>query len=124
MADYTVNRRAVAHARKLIDARQYVLRSSDWGERPASRPTPTNRLPRVATAGTTTPGWHRALTDGAAERRPRPATPSCTATSGASTAPGLVACQYRAAEWRHKAVERAARDLLQHLDKVSGTSQR
>jgi hypothetical protein len=23
---------------------------------------------------------------------------------------------YRAAEWRHKAVERAAYDLLQHLD--------
>ena len=32
MADYTVNKRAVAHARKLIDARQYVL-DSDWGER-------------------------------------------------------------------------------------------
>lgn len=31
MADYTVNRRAVARARKLIDARRYVL-NSDWGE--------------------------------------------------------------------------------------------
>ena len=30
MATYTVNDRAVAHARKLIDARQYVL-ESDWG---------------------------------------------------------------------------------------------
>lgn len=27
---------------------------------------------------------------------------------------------YRAAEWRHKAVELAAHDLLQHLDEVSG----
>ena len=35
MADYTVNKRAVAHARKLIDARQYVL-DSDWGERQPS----------------------------------------------------------------------------------------
>ena len=26
------------------------------------------------------------------------------------------ACQYRAAEWRHKEVELAAHDLLQHLD--------
>ena len=28
---------------------------------------------------------------------------------------GLVACQYRAAEWRHKEIELAAHDLLQHL---------
>ena len=33
---------------------------------------------------------------------------------------GLIACDYRAAEWRHKAVELAAHDLLQRLDKVSG----
>jgi hypothetical protein len=33
---------------------------------------------------------------------------------------GLIACQYRAAEWRHKAVELAAHDLLQHLDRISG----
>ena len=31
MASYTVNKKAVAHARKLIDAKQYVL-DSDWGE--------------------------------------------------------------------------------------------
>jgi hypothetical protein len=28
---------------------------------------------------------------------------------------GLIACQYQAAEWRHKEVELAAHDLLQHL---------
>ena len=33
---------------------------------------------------------------------------------------GLIACHYRAAEWRHKAVELAAHDLLQLLDKKSG----
>lgn len=33
---------------------------------------------------------------------------------------GLIACVYRAAEWRHKAVELAAHDLLQHLDATSG----
>jgi hypothetical protein len=32
---------------------------------------------------------------------------------------GLIACQYRAAEWRHKDVELAAHDLLQHLDTTS-----
>ena len=31
MAAYTVNEAAVAHARRLIDARQYVL-DSDWGD--------------------------------------------------------------------------------------------
>jgi hypothetical protein len=33
---------------------------------------------------------------------------------------GLIACLYRAAEWRHKEIELAAFDLLQLLDKVSG----
>jgi hypothetical protein len=31
MASYKLNRRAVAYARRLIDARQYVL-NSDWGD--------------------------------------------------------------------------------------------
>jgi hypothetical protein len=29
---------------------------------------------------------------------------------------GIIACQYRAAEWRHKDIELAAHDLLQRLD--------
>jgi hypothetical protein len=32
---------------------------------------------------------------------------------------GLIACHYRAAEWRHKEIELAAHDLLQALDKRS-----
>jgi len=35
---------------------------------------------------------------------------------------GLIACVYRAAEWRHKKIELAAHRLLQRLDKVSGTT--
>ncbi len=35
---------------------------------------------------------------------------------------GLIACVYRASEWRHKDVELAAHDLLQHLDKASWLS--
>jgi hypothetical protein len=31
----------------------------------------------------------------------------------------LIACVYRASEWRHKEVELAAHDLLQHLDKTT-----
>ena len=33
---------------------------------------------------------------------------------------GLIACVYRAAEWRHKDVELAAHELLQRLDSSSG----
>jgi hypothetical protein len=32
----------------------------------------------------------------------------------------LIACQYRAAEWRHKEIELAAHDLLQLLDGTAG----
>jgi hypothetical protein len=33
---------------------------------------------------------------------------------------GLIACRYRAAEWRHKDIELAAHELLQLLDRTSG----
>ena len=37
MASYSVNDRAVEHARRLIEARQYVL-NSDWGDvQPSAR---------------------------------------------------------------------------------------
>jgi hypothetical protein len=29
---------------------------------------------------------------------------------------GIIGCQYRAAEWRHKEIELAAHELLQRLD--------
>jgi hypothetical protein len=32
---------------------------------------------------------------------------------------GLIACHYRAAEWRHKEIELAAHELLQYLDRKS-----
>jgi hypothetical protein len=32
---------------------------------------------------------------------------------------GLIACRYRAAQWRHKEIELATHALLQHLDAVS-----
>ena len=35
---------------------------------------------------------------------------------------GLIACHYRAAEWRHKEIELAAHELLQLLDKQAGIS--
>jgi hypothetical protein len=52
MASYTVNERAVTHAKKLIEAHQYVL-ESNWGE---VAPTPTRRTrSSTSTHGTSTP---------------------------------------------------------------------
>jgi hypothetical protein len=32
---------------------------------------------------------------------------------------GLIACHYRAAEWRHKAIELVAHELLQEFDETA-----
>jgi hypothetical protein len=34
---------------------------------------------------------------------------------------GLIACHYRAAEWRHEEIELAAHELLQYLDRKSAS---
>ena len=116
MASYTVNKRAVAHARKLIDARQYVL-DSDWGEAAPTADDENSYLESHSRKEFAE--WHLGLTDGAAdETKARYAFVYGDLRRVHRT--GLIACQYRAAEWRHKEVELAAHDLLQRLDKVSG----
>ena len=63
--------------------------------------------------------WHLGLTEGAAdETKARYAFVYGDFRRVHRT--GLIACVYRAAEWRHKAVERAAYDLLQLLDDTAG----
>jgi len=112
MASYTVNRAAVARAEQLVDARQYVL-DSDW----------TRAQPRAAEENAFLAShswveyaeWHLGLTDGA---------PDGTKARYAFVygdfrrvhRMGLIACHYRAAEWRHKEIELAAHELLQRLD--------
>lgn len=116
MATYTVNPEAVAHARKLIDARQYVL-TSDWGERQPKADDQNAFLESHSWAEYAS--WHLALTEGATdETKARYAFVYGDFRRVHRTA--LIACVYRAAEWRHKAVELAAHDLLQHLDQTSG----
>jgi hypothetical protein len=116
MATYTLNKRAVAHAKKLIDARQYVL-NSDWGE---AAPTADEENAFLEShTWDEYAAWHLGLTDGATdETKGRYAFVLGDFRRVHRT--GLIACQYRAAEWRHKAIELAAHDLLQRLDKVSG----
>jgi hypothetical protein len=116
MASYTVHQAAVAHARKLIDARQYVL-DSDWGD---VQPRAADENAYLESHSWEEYGrWFLGLTEGASEE-----------TKGRYGfaygdlrrvhRSGLIACVYRAAEWRHKDVERAAYDLLQHLDAKTG----
>ena len=116
MARYTVNKRAVEHARRLIEARQYVL-NSDWGEvqpRAEDENAYLNKHSWDEYAE-----WHLGLTHGATDE-----------TKGRYAfvygdlrrvhRSGIIACHYRAAEWRHKEIELAAHDLLQLLDRKSG----
>ena len=116
MARYAVNPEAVARAEQLIDARQYVL-ESDWGD----------VQPRAAAENAYLEGhawddyarWHLGLTDGAADgTKARYA--FVYGDLRRVHRSGLIACVYRAAEWRHKEVELAAHDLLQRLDRISG----
>jgi hypothetical protein len=119
MATYLVNKRAVARARQLIDARQYVL-DSDWGE-VQPRADAENRY--LAThSWEQYAEWYLGLTEGAAEEtKARYAFVYGDFRRIHRT--GLIACVYRAAEWRHKQVELAAHELLQHLDTKSGLIQ-
>ena len=116
MASYDVNPDAVAHARDLIDRRQYVL-DSDWGEVQPKAEAENAYLERHSWAEYA--AWHLGLTEGANDKtKARYAFVYGDLRRVHRT--GLIACVYRASEWRHKDVELAAHDLLQHLDRVSG----
>jgi len=112
MASYTVNERAVARARQLIDARQYVL-DSVWADAQPSADDENTFLESHSWDDFS--AWHLGLTEGANdETKARYGFVFGDLRRLHRT--GLIACVYRAAEWRHKEVELAAHDLLQHLD--------
>ena len=116
MAKYTVNKDAVAKCRELIEAKQYVL-DSDWGEAQPDAEAQNAFLKRHSWAEYA--AWHLGLTVGATdETKARHAFVYGDFRRVHRT--GLIACVYRASEWRHKEVELAAHDLLQLLDATSG----
>jgi len=115
MASYAVNERAVEHARKLIDARQYVL-DSDWGDVQPKAAAENAYLERHSWEEYA--AWNLGLREGASEHT-KARYAFVYGDLRRVHRSGLIACVYRAAEWRHKAVERAAYDLLQHLDDTS-----
>jgi hypothetical protein len=116
MATYKLNRRAVTHARKLIDDHKWVL-DSDWGD---VAPTADDENAFLKNhSWDEYASWHLGLTEGANdETKARYAFVFGDFKRIHRT--GLIACVYRASEWRHKSIELAAHRLLQHLDKTSG----
>jgi hypothetical protein len=112
VATYEVNERALERARRLIDARQYVLQS-EWGR---AQPRADAENAYLSSHSWDEYGeWHLGLTEGAREET--------KARYGFVYGDfrrvhrmGLISCHYRAAEWRHKEIELAAHDLLQYLD--------
>jgi len=115
MASYTVNKRAVARARMHIDAHQYVLDSA-WGDVQPSADDENDFL--SSHSWDDYAEWFLGLTEDATdETKSRYAFVYGDFRRLHRT--GLIACQYRAAEWRHKEIELAAHDLLQHLDATS-----
>jgi hypothetical protein len=115
MASYSVNRAAVARARKLIDAHQYVL-DSEWG---SVQPRADDENAYLEShSWDDYAEWFLGLTEDATdETKSRYA--FVYGDFRRLHRSGLIACQYRAAEWRHKEIELAAHDLLQHLDATS-----
>jgi hypothetical protein len=116
MASYSVNKSAVAHARTLIEAKRYVL-TSEWGR---VQPDAAAQNAYLAThTWQDYADWHLGLTDGASdETKARYAFVYGDLSRVHRT--GLIACVYRASEWRHKDIELAAHNLLQLLDKTAG----
>ncbi len=112
MASYTVNPAAVEQARRLIDSRQYVLKS-EWGQTQPNAKA-ENRFLEDHTWDEYA-AWHLGLTEGAND-----ATKARYAFVYGDFRRlhrmGLIACRYRAAEWGHKEIELAAHDLIQYLD--------
>ena len=116
VASYELNEAAVDKARELIESRQYVL-DSDWGDVQPKADAQNAYLDSHSMEDYAL--WHLGLTEGATD-----------GTKGRYAfvygdlrrlhRSGLIACVYRASEFRHKAVELAAHDLLQDLDRKAG----
>ena len=116
MASYTLNKKTVANIRKLIEAKQYVL-DSDWGDVQPKADDENAYLKNHDWDDYA--AWHLGLTDGATdETKGRYA--FVVGDFRRVHRSAIIASHYRAAEWRHKAIELAAHDLLQVLDKKAG----
>jgi hypothetical protein len=116
MASYALNEAAVSHAEELIRKRQYVL-DSEWNQVQPRAEAQNAYLKNHSWDEYAK--WHLGLTEGANdETKARYA--FVYGDFRRVHRMGLIASVYRASEWRHKAIELAAHDLLQLLDETSG----
>ena len=113
MAKYRVNKQAIAHAKSLIAARHYVIRSR-WTD---VQPSAATQNEYLADHSWVEYGrWHLAINDKAGdETKGRFA--FCYGDFRRVHRSALIACYFRAAEWDHKEIELAAHRLLQALDR-------
>ncbi len=117
MASYVVNERAVQRARRLIESRQYVL-NSDWGD---VQPKAEGENAYLASHSWEEYGeWHLGLTEAPSEET-KARYAFVYGDFRRLHRMGLIACHYRAAEFRHKEIELAAHELLQDLDRKSAS---
>lgn len=118
MAKYAVNNEAVRFCERLITSRRYVLRSN-WGDRQPDAEAENGYLRNHS--WDEYGQWHLGLTAGASdETKARFA--FVFGDFRRVHRSGLIACVYRASEWRHKEVELAAHELLQLLDRTTARS--
>ena len=118
MATYEVNPAGVDRCRELIEKRQYVL-DSDWGDVQPNAAAQNAFLENHDWDDYA--AWHLGLTEGANDHT-KARYAFVHGDFRRVHRSGLIACVYRAAEWRHKRVELAAHELLQRLDEVAGIS--
>jgi hypothetical protein len=115
VAKYLVNPAGLEHAIDLIEARQYVL-DSQWGDVQPKAAQENAYLEKHSWEEYAR--WFLGLTEGATDGTKG----RCAFVFGDFRRihrSGIIACHYRAAEWRHKEIELAAHDLLQRLDAKS-----
>ena len=119
MASYSLNPRGVTRAEQLIDSRQYVL-DSEWGK---VQPGAAEQNEYLANhSWEEYAQWHLGLTDGVSDgTKARYA--FVYGDFRRVHRMGIIACYYRAAQWRHIEIELAAHELLQRLDKRAGFRQ-
>jgi hypothetical protein len=113
VASYSVNPDGVSWAQHLIDSGQYVL-DSDWGK-VQPRASDQNAFLK-SHSWEEYARWHLGLTDGATDHT-KARYAFVFGDFRRLHRMGIIACEYRAAEWRHKEIELAAHDLLQRLDR-------
>ena len=108
------------HSRRMTFPRKRPGHEPPHGQRLGCGPAPSRRRERLPGADSWEEyaAWHLGLTEGAADgTKARYAFVYGDLRRVHRT--GLIACVYRASEWRHKQVELAAHDLLQYPDEVS-----